>query len=363
MTVLSRSFWDAHVDDLKNGFKYIEKSGEYECLLCGKTFEDGIVYQENGVYYEARKFIKIHIEKDHVSVFEFLLNMDKKHNGVTEHQRNILRLFRAGLPDAEISEKLGNISVSTVRNHRFVLREFEKQAKIFLALMQLASVKGVEKAARNDKTRRKSVENEGAPLARLPKRHEDRLAIYESTAKRFDPERKYTEKEVNEILKTVYFDHAFLRRVLVDYKFLARKVDGSLYWVINETENTPVKTEVKKMDKRKELKAAYKETKSIAGIYCFKNTENGMLLIGRSLNLNSARNRIAFELETGKLFNGIHEKLLADWKKYGKDKFVFEILEKIKEDDIDPPKTLEKLEKKWIDKLKPFGQKGYNDEL
>lgn len=356
------SFWNARVEDLVNGFRYDEKTREYECLLCGARFGDGIVYCDGGVYYEARRFVKIHIEKEHGSVFEFLLRMDKKFNGLTDHQRKVLSLFREGLPDSEISKRLGGISVSTVRNHRFVLREYERQSRIFLALMTLSNLAGRELPTGDQVAgaRPEAKKSFPFPIAKVPKKHRDRTALYESVAGLFDPRKKYREKEVNEILKGVHHDHAWLRRALIDYKFMERKSDGSLYWLRPAEGTEPERPGEEKLDKRKELKAACKETKTVAGVYCFRNTANGRVLVGSSLNLKSAQNRLAFELETGKSFNDVHAEMIADCRKHGKDKFEFEILETIKEDDIDPRKTLEKLEKKWIEKLGAKGENGYN---
>lgn len=47
----------------------------------------------------------------------------------------------------------------------------------------------------------------------------------------FDENKKYSEVEVNEILKPVYDDFVLLRRYLIDYKFLTREKDGSCYYV------------------------------------------------------------------------------------------------------------------------------------
>jgi len=43
----------------------------------------------------------------------------------------------AGLSDNETAKELGTGSTSTIRNHRFTLREKQKQAKVFLAIMEL----------------------------------------------------------------------------------------------------------------------------------------------------------------------------------------------------------------------------------
>ncbi len=47
-------------------------------------------------------------------------------------------------------------------------------------------------------------------------------------AKNFEPGQRYTEKQVNEILKQYHEDYATLRRELVDFHLLDRK--NSIYW-------------------------------------------------------------------------------------------------------------------------------------
>ena len=46
----------------------------------------------------------------------------------------------------------------------------------------------------------------------------------------FEENVKYSEKQINEILKNVYHDFATIRRYLIDYNFLQRTNDGSIYW-------------------------------------------------------------------------------------------------------------------------------------
>lgn len=50
----------------------------------------------------------------------------------------------------------------------------------------------------------------------------------------FEDNKKYTEKEINEILKVIYIDYVTIRRYLVEYQFLARLDDGSAYWLIED---------------------------------------------------------------------------------------------------------------------------------
>ncbi|AUY50909.1 DUF2087 domain-containing protein [Streptomyces sp. CB01881] len=45
----------------------------------------------------------------------------------------------------------------------------------------------------------------------------------------FEPDRAYTEREVNDVLRTVHDDYPALRRFLVEGGHLARPEDGSTY--------------------------------------------------------------------------------------------------------------------------------------
>ena len=69
---------------------------------------------------------------------------------------------------------------------------------------------------------------EGRPL-RMPTGEKRRLIVLEEFARRFEADRTYTEREVNEIIKVVYDDYTTIRRWLVDYVFLNR--ERGVYWV------------------------------------------------------------------------------------------------------------------------------------
>ncbi|MBC8063473.1 MAG: DUF2087 domain-containing protein [Chlorobia bacterium] len=62
-------------------------------------------------------------------------------------------------------------------------------------------------------------------------RSEKRAIALAWVASHFEPGRTYRETEVNSILKSIHSfnDHAFLRRELVDRKYLTRNPDGSEY--------------------------------------------------------------------------------------------------------------------------------------
>jgi len=132
--VISDLFWNASPEEIKNG--YVEEGNYYICLLCGKKIEKGIIYPEEGILYEAERYMRVHIGKFHESVFD-LIQLDKRLTGLTDHQKSLLQLFYRGKSDLEVQKEMGIGSASTIRNHRFVLKEKERQAKVFLVLMEL----------------------------------------------------------------------------------------------------------------------------------------------------------------------------------------------------------------------------------
>ena len=111
---------------------------------------------------------------------------------------------------------------------------------------------------------------------------------------------------------------------------------------------------------RKAEKKAYKDSSPPMGVFQIINRVNGKVLIGSSVNLRAALNRFEAELKMGSHRN---EVLQSEWKQFGQENFQFEELEILEPADdpaYDPAEDLRLLEKLWIEKLTPFGEKGYN---
>lgn len=118
------------------------------------------------------------------------------------------------------------------------------------------------------------------------------------------------------------------------------------------------------MDRRKELQLQYAETPIPKGAYRLLNRENGKMLIGASPNLPGMFNRFRFELTMGYHRN---KELQQDWNRLGEQAFAFEVLEELKPEPNAAPRTrreenelLAPLEKRWIERLLPNGETGYN---
>ena len=79
----------------------------------------------------------------------------------------------------------------------------------------------------------------GRQLTHLPARQKKTLVIIRWLATFFEPERLYTETEVNEVIKSVYAeDYVSLRRDLVDLGYLRRERGGGKYW-LTPADSTP----------------------------------------------------------------------------------------------------------------------------
>ncbi|MDI7743204.1 DUF2087 domain-containing protein [Lysinibacillus fusiformis] len=246
----SETFWNATLEEIKKG--YSEDALQYTCLLCGEQIEKGVIYPQGDVLYEAKRYIRLHIEQSHGSVFEYLVGLDKKFTGLTEHQTTLLRHFYSGKSDKEVQEEMGIGSSSTIRHHRFVLKEKERQAKALLAIMELLKEKDQNAPAfvpphkhatmvddrysvtTNEQTKileKYFSKGLNGPIAKFPPKEKQRIVILRAIVERFDKTAVYTEKEMNAILKEIYEDFVLLRRYLIEYGFFDRKADGSAYWV------------------------------------------------------------------------------------------------------------------------------------
>ena len=73
---------------------------------------------------------------------------------------------------------------------------------------------------------------EGERLRSIPTKRKARVAVLLELLRRFEPGRRYAEREVNDIVRQAHDDVALLRRELVDYRYLRRA--RSMYWVNEE---------------------------------------------------------------------------------------------------------------------------------
>ncbi|MDQ7829219.1 MAG: metalloregulator ArsR/SmtB family transcription factor [Armatimonadota bacterium] len=135
----------------------------------------------------------------------------------------------------ELAQALG-VSAPTVSHHLFRLRaaglvtagrrdqhvyyrlESERLAHLSRALLPRQAAPAAEE---RDQVLRAFFPD--GRLRRLPAARRKRLMVLEEVARRFAPDRAYSEREVDQVLKALYHDHCELRRALVDHGLMRRE--------------------------------------------------------------------------------------------------------------------------------------------
>ena len=114
-------------------------------------------------------------------------------------------------------------------------------------------------------------------------------------------------------------------------------------------------------EKKKQLKKAYRQNPPPMGVFLLRSMVNDKVFVGVGQDLNGIINRHRFQLT-----NNIHPntRLQSEWNEFGSNNFAFEILEQLNPQDaphLDYREELAALEQLWLEKLKPFGERGYNE--
>jgi hypothetical protein len=241
----------ASVEDIKSGFYRDKSANSFICLFCGQIFETDVIYQAGELQVVAQRAANYHVDTAHGGSFAMLLGLGSQHTGVSGAQEAVLRRIYAGQSDREIAAALGNKSESTVRNQRFQLRRRQKEAKLFIALMELLEERDtsapcfmdfhadipvqddrviVTSEERDAVLRKHFSEEDGLKLLSFPRKQKAKLIVLNRLAELFEKKRNYTEADVNAKLEQAGDMTGEIRRYLIDYGFLDRKRDGSAYW-------------------------------------------------------------------------------------------------------------------------------------
>ena len=248
---MNPNYNDTNIETIKKGYRYLSEKDSFECMTCGTLFEVGEIFPFENRFFTAEKMIQYHIAHEHGQRLETLLSLDKKLTSITENQKEILTLMASGVTDKEIARSL-KLSPSTVRHLRFTMKEKAKQAKIFLAIYELAfetkpsssDIVPIHVHATMIDDRYKVTTDEANDILKnmftslnplklktFSTKEKKKLVILRQIASTLDSQKHYTEKELNTILKAIYYDFVTLRRYLIEYGFMDRSKDGAEYWL------------------------------------------------------------------------------------------------------------------------------------
>lgn len=230
---------------LKNG--YLSQKEDYVCLSCGKSFNKDEIFGIGGHFYNGKYAVEEHVSRKHGGALKAILSLPTEVTGISQTQRNLMQLLSLDLTDQEIAEQL-DISTSTIRNHRFKLKERKRQALYFIAAMEL--LEGVndkmnvnEVSIRNyderfqieEKDRAKALKtfiNTDGRVEQIPRKEKSKIILLQHLAESFSEQKIYKETDVNSIIMEMFDDYVSVRRYLIQYGFLARTNDGKKYWKI-----------------------------------------------------------------------------------------------------------------------------------
>ncbi len=235
-----------NIEEIKKGFKLSESIEAYQCLICNKTFNLDEIFPVGERFFTAEHQIKSHIKEEHGHTLEYLLSLDKKLTTLTDNQKEIISLMASGSSDKEIASDL-SLSTSTVRHLRFTMKEKARQAKVFLSIYEMIFEERGDfmpihtKATMVDDRyfiseieQKKILENmfyslDPLKLKIFSPKEKKKIVILRAIADSLDPEKKYSELELNEVLKQIFHDFTTLRRYLIEYGFMERTKDGKVY--------------------------------------------------------------------------------------------------------------------------------------
>lgn len=249
---MKNDWTDLEIEEIKNGYRFDKENNKYCCNHCGKEFFTGEIYQIENRFFDSKMGVTLHVSKEHGSVYDMLAVSENKYLGLTQNQKNLLGLINAGLTDNEIAKEL-DLSPSTVRHQKFMFREKAKQAKMYLAVYELA-LKGNplhenlinihstatmvdDRYITTTEEKDKIIKTAFASLAPLkliefPAKEKKKIVILQKIVEQFDHGRIYEEKELNQILKGIYHDYPTIRRYLIEYGFMDRTKDCKEYWLL-----------------------------------------------------------------------------------------------------------------------------------
>jgi predicted transcriptional regulator len=154
----------------------------------------------------------------------------------------------------ELAQALG-LSVSTTSNHLSSLAyaglvKAQPDGHYFIYSLQMETIRNMAKHLLQEENLPRLSEGQGEDaferkvlntflnregrIKVFPAQEKKFLVLLRHVLKSFEPGRRYTEQEVNEILLAFNADTASIRRGFIEYKMMAREGGGGAYWRIDQ---------------------------------------------------------------------------------------------------------------------------------
>lgn len=170
---------------------------------------------------ESRLKIIGHLANGEASVGELAQLLDLKEPTISHHLAEL-----KGLNLVSVRAE------GTMRIYQLNARALEAMSKDIFARPNLAALVKPSDLTEEERVLRNWVD--GDRLKDIPAQEKKKLIVLRWLAAKIDPDRRYTEREISDLLATYNEDYAVLRRYLVDCGFMTR--EKGIYWRTPENE-------------------------------------------------------------------------------------------------------------------------------
>lgn len=201
----------------------------------------------------------------------------------------------------------------------------------------------------------------GGRVERLPVQRKKRLIVLMEFAALLEPGRVYPERELNEVFSRHHADYCTVRRELIGERVLAR--ESRLYRLIGPEPLPPsllLSADLPPAPEEDPLRRARARAEtSPGGIYGIHNLLGGKIFVGRGSGVRGRLAGLRAQLEWK---SHRCEALQRDWNDLGAEAFSFDVLEELEPtgDATLDRRRLAELERAWLERLEPWGERGYN---
>jgi predicted transcriptional regulator len=183
---------------------------------------------------ELLKFFKALADENRLKIVGILANQshtveeiaDMLTISVSTVSHHLARLSKAGLVSARAEGHYYRYSLQTEVLHQMSQRLLNTDA--------LPKVNSENQPQTFDEKVLAAFMDENGRFRALPVQEKKFAVLIRHVIKAFEPDVRYTEKQVNEILSRFSNDTAALRRGMVEYNLMGRERDGSQYWRIQD---------------------------------------------------------------------------------------------------------------------------------
>ena len=144
--------------------------------------------------------------------------------GVSTTSHHLARLAKAGLVSAKADGHYYEYSLQ--------LNALHAMAQRLLSADELPRLSDQVDMEAYDRKVMQAFTDPSGRITSLPSQEKKLQVLLRHVLKAFEPGVRYPEKQVNEILLQFNEDTAFLRRSLVEYRYMGREGGGGAYWRI-----------------------------------------------------------------------------------------------------------------------------------